>query len=648
MGQVLSVPVFGGGIVLEGSSDAQRTDELAACDSYDIGPRGQLIAASDVSSFANATVAGPVNLDVVYGLHALAAPQLPRLMYVGDAAGATVIGFTSLDASFVGGASAGSAITSRFVATFASFPYVIGGVQVRLVLVCIASRQAFNPKTGLGLFPVIYNPAGPSYGFPSAGMAQYDTLGTGPDGEFAGGSKGKKLFPRGVLAYNGHALVWGYDSHDATSGDGPNRVMFSNIGNPLKWGLDPDAAGIADGTVTPTNRDFVDSDAFVIGGVGAVIRAGIVWASRAWLGTNEGLHYVEGYGRESFATNGAQAIAGTQNVIGPHALIEGPDRLLHGVGDDGHWIFDGTFCDPVGAKLRRFDSKSPGFWDLIWTDPLGVLASYPGQTNQDLVWMMSDTELAQVLIGIPYCNASSGSGAGSDTVVIKYHVATRGYTRQVFTGKAILSAAAFRREHTADRQRFMGGASLATSIVRYRAKASPTTSPVLSSALPDVTFGEYAPFGPDGVGVMARRYVTIAWESAGTTLGLVFTLTPTVDGQAQTAVKLSVTATTPSTPSNGDLWLDISGTDTNLGNGTAGAIVTANASDYLLKRYVTSWAKWVQVPGAGQQGRRVSLPIAFNPVRGTRFTIRCQCTAADRRFQIENFSDKPSIVREGA
>jgi hypothetical protein len=378
------------------------------------------------------------------------------------------------------------------------------------------------------------------------------------------------------------------------------------------------------------------------------MRAGYVWAGRLWIGTNKALHYVEGYGRESFLTNGAIPIRRSRNVIGPHALIEGPDALLYGVSDQGLWQFDGGEVQPIGDRLRDFDDHSNGWWDLIWTDTSRTLLAYPGQSNADLVWMLAIPELNQVWIVIPYCSIANGYGFGADTVVIKYHTKTGGFTRQKFAGTILTHGAITEREQTVKRQIFAASPGLAQNVQRYAWKATQTSSPAMPSSLPDVTFGEYAPFGPDGVGVFRKRYLTLAWASAASTLGLVFSLTPTADGETLTAVKLTISASTPGTPANGDLWLDTSGTDTNIGNGTAGSIVPANAADFLLKRFVTTWNKWVQVPGAGQQGRRVTLPIAFDYARGTRFTVRCQCAAADRRFQIENFSEKPAIVREGA
>lgn len=644
-GQVLSVPGFGGGIVLEGSSDAQRVDELTACDGYDIGPRGQLVAASDITPYVDATGSG--DLDLVYALHPLPAPQLPQMLYVGDEAGATFIGVAELNGTVFGGVNVGGGHVARYVVTFATLPYVFGGEQTWLTLAALSARQAFPTRQGIGLYVVVTDPsAGPAISV--LPISAFDALGTGPDGEFSGGSNSQQLFPRLVLAYNGHILLAGFDSSDAATGDGPNRVMFSNINQPLKYGFDAAEDDILSGDADPSDRAFVDSDAILIGGAGVIVRAMTVWAQRAWVGTNEGLYFIEGYGRDSFKNNGASPVAGTQNVVGPHALIEGPDRLLHGVGDNGHWTFDGAETTDVGAKLRDFSSKSFGYWDLIWTDPFRTLASYPGQTNQDLVWMMADNELGQVLIGIPYCNATVGWGAGSDTVVLKYHVKTGGYTRQVFTGKIILSAAQFRREHTADKQRFFGGtATLGTLIAKYREKASPADSPVLASPLPDVTFGEYAPFGPNGVGVMRKRYLTIAWEVSFAIPTFVFSIMPTIDGQAMASAVLTISPNSPASPQDGDRWVDTSGTDTNIGNGTAGDIVRANSRDYLVKVWKASFGKWMPV-GGGAQGTRVTVPITLDYARGSRLKVRVQCTAADHRFQIENFSEDPTAIRADA
>jgi hypothetical protein len=513
---------------------------------------------------------------------------------------------------------------------------------------------------------VTYNPVF-SGGYSSFTIKSYDALGTGPLGSFGGGTKSKQLYPRGVVAYNGHALAWGFDNHDTvTGGDGPNRVMFSNINNPLKWGFDPQEAAIIAGEAPETDRTFEDSDAVVIGGAGEVIRAAVVWAGKAWFGTNRGLHYMEGFGRESFLTNGTIAIRKSKNVIGAHAFIEGPDGLLHGVGDEGHWIFDGGETAPAGDRLRDFDGKSNGYWDLIWTDDALPLDGFPGKSNADLVWMLADTTMKQVLIGVPFCNAATGRGSGGDTVIIKYHVKTGGYSRQVFTDRIILSGVEFKREQTATGQTFFAGypapapGALGTNVVKYRERSPALPTPVLPVTMPNSEHGEYAPHGPDGLGVSDKLYVTLAWESAFA-LPITFEVTPVVDGNPIAAsVRVTVgpqpgsnliasqiparwRATGP--PRDGDLWLDTSGTDPNLGNGTGGAMVAASPPDYILRQYVASWGKWVATGDGGMQGTRATIPIAFTPSVGTRVKYRMPCLSANGRYQIEGIALSPATIR---
>lgn len=645
---VLTVPVFGGGVVLEGSSDAQRTDELRACDSYDIGPRGQLVVTSDVSNYLSAlTSGGGSALTPVYGLAVIAHPQSPRVVCVGASGGNVYVSFIEVNGGAIGGASQGAVPTDGVLVTFASFPIVKDAKQRRLVLIAIAPRLHINPKSGLGLFAMLYDPAGPSYA--TSAMTAYDALGTGTSGEFAGGTTAVQLYPRGVVAYNNHAWLWGFDNHDSSLGDGANRMMFSNLGNPLKYGNDPDAQAIAEGITAESNRAFEDSDAITIGGAGEAIRAAYAWRGKLWVGTNRELHYIEGYGRDSFLTNGALKIAQSRNVIGPRAMIEGPDGLLYGVSDEGLWAFNGGAVDPVGDKLRDFHSHSLHWWDLIWTDTSRA-AGFPGKSNADLVWMYADTEAKQVWVGIPYCNAGAGSGFGSDTVVLKYHVATGGFTRQAFTGKLFFGADQIKRDGLTITQRFIASdtAGGATNVRNYAAKATLTTSPVLPTALPAVTFGEYAPFGPTGIGVLRKRYLTIAWEtSAGGGFPIIFELTPTIDGEAYGTVKLTIGGTQPVAPANGDVWVDMTGADTNLGNGGTSSIIPSHGADYLIRTYVTTWAKWVQAGGGGQ-GKRITIPLAFVAARGTRLTVACNATAVPQRFQIEGFSELPAKVEDAA
>lgn len=463
-------------------------------------------------------------------------------------------------------------------------------------------------------------------------MFDYLGTGTGQYNEATAGTKSKQFFPRGIVPFNNHIFFWGFDNKDATKGDGPNRLMFSNLGNPFKVGNDPGGGG---------DRDFLDTDAINIGGSGEIIRAGYPWAGKLWIATNKELHYLAGFGRESFLTNGSVGIRKSRNVCGPNCLIEGPDGLLYGVSTEGLWAFDGEQVDPIYRKLVSFSSKSTNWWDLIWRDSARATA-YPGQTNQDLVWMLADPETMQVWVVIPHCSAANGYGFGTDTVIIKYHVQTEGFTRQVLTNQTITAGMLMRRELGSPTKRFVGrSAGAGTNLAAYASKADATVSPIMPANLPDVVFGEYAPFGVNDSGITRRVWLSLSWETVAS-LPIVFSITPTIDGESLATNKLSIQVAAPGAPADGDLWLDTSGTDTNLGNATAGAIVPA-AADYLLKRWISSWNKWWIVPtGGGELLTRVTVPIAFRAIKGMRLKLRIQCTSATGRYQIEGVGLEPS------
>lgn len=648
---VLNVPNFSGGVVKEGSPDTQRADELTECRSYDISARGQLVAASDLSTFANPTAGTTTDqITPIFGMTTLAAPQRPLLAMlglIGDTIRYGTIlpdGTSDQGGSLTLPATFPSLLASGFIATFAAFPYIDrDNARQYVLLMNIGARSFQNPLDSPGLFVLLYDPIGIVYTAGRIGF--WDALGTGNLGEYPGGNLAIQLSPRGVVAYNNHAFVWGFDSRDALSYDGPNRLMFSNIGNPLKWGRDPQEQAILDGD-PETNRSFEDSDAIDLGGSGCAIRACVVWAGKLWIGTNVGLYYIEGFGRESFKTNGSLPMATSRNVIGPHAMIEGPDRLLYGVSDEGLWRTNGGTVDALGDKLRDFEGFSNGWWDLITTDPLRTLLSYPGRTNQDLVWMLTDDVRKQVWTVIPHCDATLGYGFGNDTVIIKYHTQTGGFTRQVFLNRLLTAGTVLKREAMAEEQIYVADSADAVSnLKRYRYKATPASSPILPTDKPSVTLGPYAPFGSNGTGVMRHKYLTIAWRDGA--LPLVFTLTLTVDGKAQTPITLTIGPSEPFPRVDGDRWVDTSGTDANIGNATAGIIIPADAGRYLVKRYKPSWSKWVTIPSGGQHGTRVSIPIGFPPSRGTRFTVLIENTSATDRWQLESFGDRPALIREG-
>ncbi len=657
---VLSVPVFSG-INLSGAPDVQAASELSACDAYDVGDRGQLVVASDLTTFAKMTAGnGGSGMSPMYGVYASAEPTAPIVIAIGDlAAGdgnktrySTIFTDASIDAGGpVDTTALANVRASGRIVTFAEFPYEnASSAQIRAVLVCVAARAHEAPGVAPGLYVFAYNPADLSYTF--LPIAHYDALGTGPGGEFTGGSDAQQLTPRGIAVYNSHAFMWGSQGGPIPPFslpvvlDAPNRLSFSNIGNPLKWGNDPQSDAVADGG-PESNRQFEDSDAIIVQGEGTVIRYCYPWAGKLWIGTNKVLHYLEGFGRESFQTNGALEIRKSRNVIGPNSMIEGPDGLLYGVSSEGLWVTNGGSVDLIGARLRNFNGFSPGYWDQIWTDPSADPTTYPGVTNQDLVWMFSDRDANQVVVVIPHCNISAAQGAGADTIAIRYSVNTGGFTRQEFPGLLLTAGSQLTRESLAVAANYVADSSdNAHNLKRYRFKATNADAPVLPTALPDVTFGEYAPFGPNGAGMMRRKYVTVAWSDAG--LPLAWDLTLTVDGRDVDVVRLTIGPDAPVSPNDGDMWVDTSGTDTNLGNATAGVFTPANASDFLFRRWKASWNKWVKCPGGGQIGTRVTVPISFKPRRGSRFKVRMKAVTVTARYQVENFSDAPSKLTSAA
>ncbi len=430
------------------------------------------------------------------------------------------------------------------------------------------------------------------------------------------------------------------------TGDGPARVMFCNLGNATKWGNDN--INPPTQTVPETDRQFTDSDAIEFGGSGEHIRAGCVCYGILFFGTNTGLHYVAGNDRDTFVTDGAIPINGAYNTIGPGALIQGPDRKLYGVCDQGLWRVDQAIAPtyvavPLYQKLRAYDGRSTGYWDLIWTDPTASESDYPGQTNQDLVWMAVDYELNQVLIGIPFCDGTTGAGAGTDTVVIRYQVmldgSVGGFTRQVFFGVTYTAAAYLRRYGSQPETKMVVDGATA-EVGRY-AYGTPAPMPAV---LPAVTFGPYAPFGPDGVGVVRRLYLTLSWV-VGATLPLVFDLTLQVDEATVDAPTLTIGPTAPGSPAQGDLWLDTSQTNTSLGNATSSSTVPATGG-YLLNTYNDT--QWDQVPGLGMQGTRATIPIPVTRRNGTRYTLSVDTTVAASRFELEGISVDPGSGKPDA
>lgn len=674
---VAHVPGFGAGVVLEGSADAQRTDEVRSCDGYDIGPRGQLIAARDLSDYVtiNDAATVPAPWTRLYGLRAFSGNAgFLRQIAVGEGVVTATAAFLlaqflredsytpiagAPDVLQFGAAEEGGVTLTVPVpkingvqVTIAPFPgaykvwYPAAANRVNVCLVNIGAREERSTWdfSTPGLYALLYEPV--SNAIALYAISLFDALGTGSRGELkagggAAGTKTKQLYFRGIAAYNSFAMGWGFDRTDTSSGEGPARLMFSNINNPLKWGNDNQGA-------VGTDRDFTDSDAIPIGDAGEIIRAGLAWNKRFWIGTDQKLHFLAGYGRDSFITDGSNPVAKAENVIGPNCMIEGPDSLLYGVGDKGLWAFDGNTFERHHVRLRDYAGASLGWWDLIWNDrSFGV--GLPGKTNADLVWMAVDWDLEQVVVGIPWCDAVGGVGYGTDTVVIKFHPRTGGFTRQVFSGVQYTAADYVRRQRQFGTARFVGTATAGYSTVRrYGSQMSPLGAgggAYVATPAPSVEIGPYALYGPDGAGVYRRGYLTIAWEQRFLPVigPMSFTLTPTVDGQSLPATTLTVHNLEPVAPAEGDLWLDTSTGDANLGNGTAGDLVRATA-DYLLK--VRRNSAWAYTGFGGQQATaagsaRATIPIAWLPTKGTRFTMVIANTAWAGRWQVEGWAFKP-------
>lgn len=630
----LHIADFGGGIVVQGSADAQRTNEVLVADNVDIGPRGALVVTTTPSDYLKLHDQPGNPWSQLWAILECGGFNFSKVLAVGEGdagAGTTRYIFAAFDRegetsplAFVVG--------SLFPPSSGGFPVSAEGVRVsgvefagifwvrfgtagaavsgdasggRFYLVNIGAREGQAPTSAPGLFAMGVVPPSTA---PSANeIMRFDALGTGEagslgvpttykDGEGGAnfGSSARQLHPRGIIAYNNHVFLWGYDAADdrwaaisgitnavngvvttaaahgfktgdsvrfrgvdgmteingmtgtvtvtgantfqtgidtsafgayiagakdfamVGNGDGPNRVMFSNLGRPLKYGNDNIAA-------RGTDRAFTDSDAIMLGDAGEIIRAGIVWEGKLIFGTNKGLHYIAGYGRDSFLTDGANPIMRSYNVVGPNALVEGPDKALYGLGDQGLWCLPslGSVPKPIFENLRDYSGRSTGYWDLIWTDVTRA-ATYPGTTNQDLVWLAVDWDRQQIIIGIPWCSIDNGYGYGTDTVVLKYDVRSGGFTRQKFPGVQYTAAGYFRAQAQQAAMKFLGTpTSGSATIQRYGFNQALAYSP-RDTDVPDsaaIKLGPYGAFGPDGRGVVRRLYTVFSLEGALTVLG---------------------------------------------------------------------------------------------------------------------------------
>ena len=170
--------------------------------------------------------------------------------------------------------------------------------------------------------------------------------------------------------------------------------------------------------------------------------------------------------------------------------------------------------------------------------------------------------------------------------------------------------------------------------------------PALPRVLPAARLGPYAPFGPDGYGVIKRAFLTLSWQDASTALPLVFRVETTADDLVANAFTLTLDRVAPGAPVAGDFWLDTAQTDPSLGNATAGVTIASDGG-YLLKTYTAAGA-WVQVAGIGATGRRVTLPLPLVRKPAARVEVGVTCLAAGGRFAIEGLGLDPGSGVEAA
>lgn len=178
----LHVGVFRG-IVLEGSSDAERSDELLVCDQYELGPRGQLVVASDLTAWGSVSTASGSFVTRLYALEPSVSPSNPRVVYCGDGGpGVVVIGaFDPLLAGVVWEQHYDTPApvdgTFGWQSTIVTMPYVAkDGEQKRIALVAVGARSYQLPVSSPGLFVLEISEVGAVSMHP---IYHYDALGTG-------------------------------------------------------------------------------------------------------------------------------------------------------------------------------------------------------------------------------------------------------------------------------------------------------------------------------------------------------------------------------------------------------------------------------------------------------------------------------------
>jgi hypothetical protein len=640
--KVLNVSAFEG-VMLAGSPLTRKISQLDACENYEIGLGGQIQIASMPTDYlvlndqANPT---PNPWTRIYGLFAGRFQQKVVLYAVGQGTS-----FGGPPVHFMGhftprGESSPvnplnivnfdpNVNVWGFIVTACTFPYVTTGQQF-LTLFNVGARGAQNPRDAPGLWAISDN---------GQTLQQVKSLGIG--------TNAVPLYFRGIEVYNNMVFGYGFDNSDATHGDGPNRLMFSNVTFPLLWGNDNISKA------TP-NRPFTDSDAVPVGSGDEAIRGLRAARGRLWIGTNRGLHYIEASGRQSIKQDGGSVsrVTGSLGCIGPNAMCQGPDGKLYYVSPQGlcvveqPTIYSPPIVNNLGAKLWDGAGHSRDWWDLIWFDQTASILGYPGQTNQDLVSIMVDQDMHTIRIVIPYCDPFTGYGPGTDTVMINYHVSSGGFSRVIMQSNAFTGSLYLPREQTTLGGMFLARSSgIGTNIQRYAFRNSQADDAPLppNGGVAKFRHGPVYLFGAEGEGTDQKFYLTVSWK-VGVEPDFEFGVAVEVDGNPIPPLTITIGAVQPD-GGNGDMWVDTSNLDTSLGNATAGTSIKAN-NGFQIKRYVPTWGKWVRVPGGGQQENRVTIPIAVQSQLGNYMRVEVSMLNANAPHQIEVLGYQPAILKE--
>ncbi len=281
----LHVNSFGGGAVVEGAAGTRRIDEVLVADSVDIGPRGALVCTSDVSDYVllKDGAAAPAPWTRIFGLiSAMPGFSQAKVIAVGQGTVRNFPGWPYGPTYILRDVARenettplGVPIQFEFapIATHAPEPpsaegacitglswpgawWIPVGQQVNIAFINIGAREGYAPRSNalFGLWVLLLATGGGPIGLRP--IKSFNALGTGPLGDgvllppippgtYDTGNKSQQLYFRGVIAYNNFLFGWGFDSADTVAGDGPTRVMFCNLGRPLKWGNDNATTGTA-------------------------------------------------------------------------------------------------------------------------------------------------------------------------------------------------------------------------------------------------------------------------------------------------------------------------------------------------------------------------------------------------------------------